>query len=294
MHDYLRAVGFRGIASRKEEDLLINLVLSEPDEKKYFERNTDSTFVEVRKYFGSGFGIAVRGEYDSADQFHYDYYYPFFKSGCVTQEDFVEFEKHAANSAIAGICDDIHIGVALIFYLQNVAHLLNVQRGELPKKGPKAVNLSALSTDGTILIPLSRTPKKTGGPGKKSGPSRESLIAAARDGNEEAIESLTMEDMDLYSSLSRRIQKEDLLSIVDTCIMPYGIDSDKYYVIGDIVDVERVENHQTHEAVYRLEINANDILFGLCINEQDVFGEPAVGRRFKGNMWLQGAVHFLD
>ena len=38
----------------------------------------------------------------------------------------------------------------------------------------------------------------------------------ARDGNKSAMENLTMNDMDLYSSLSRRIMKEDVLSIVES------------------------------------------------------------------------------
>ena len=33
---------------------------------------------------------------------------------------------------------------------------------------------------------------------------------------------------DLYSSITRRIQNEDILSIVTTYFMPYGIESDQY------------------------------------------------------------------
>jgi hypothetical protein len=30
--------------------------------------------------------------------------------------------------------------------------------------------------------------------------------------------------------------------------------------------------------------------FDLTINEKDLLGEPEVGRRFKGNVWMQGTV----
>lgn len=50
------------------------------------------------------------------------------------------------------------------------------------------------------------------------------------------MESLTMEDIDLYSSITRRIQNEDILSIVTTYFMPYGIESDQYSVLGDIIE----------------------------------------------------------
>lgn len=58
----------------------------------------------------------------------------------------------------------------------------------------------------------------------------------ARDGNKNAMENLTMNDMDLYSSLSRRIMKEDVLSIVESSFIPYGIESDQYVVIGEILN----------------------------------------------------------
>ncbi len=51
---------------------------------------------------------------------------------------------------------------------------------------------------------------------------RSRLIAEARKGDEEAIESLTLEDIDMYTTISRRIQKEDVFSIVETYFMPLG------------------------------------------------------------------------
>lgn len=43
-----------------------------------------------------------------------------------------------------------------------------------------------------------------------------------RKGDEEARESLTLEDIDTYSMISRRIVHENLFTIVDTYFMPYG------------------------------------------------------------------------
>ena len=37
---------------------------------------------------------------------------------------------------------------------------------------------------------------------------------------------------------------------------------------------------------------ANDMIFDLCINKEDVYGEPGVGRRFKGTIWMQGYINF--
>ena len=41
-------------------------------------------------------------------------------------------------------------------------------------------------------------------------------MAAAKNGDEEAMESLTIEDMDTYSMISKRVENEDVYSIVDS------------------------------------------------------------------------------
>lgn len=128
----------------------------------------------------------------------------------------------------------------------------------------------------------------------KEGTDRNHLIAAARDGDEDAIENLTLEDIDTYSLLSKRITHEDVLSIVDTYFMPYGIESDQYSVLGEIMDVALLQNRFTEENVYSMEIMCNDILFSVCINQKDLLGEPEVGRRFKGNIWMQGSIKYRD
>ena len=51
---------------------------------------------------------------------------------------------------------------------------------------------------------------------KQASIARNDLMAAARKGDEDAIETLTLEDMDMYTVISKRIQKEDIFSLVDT------------------------------------------------------------------------------
>jgi hypothetical protein len=39
-----------------------------------------------------------------------------------------------------------------------------------------------------------------------------------------------------------------------------------------------------------MKIECNDIQFDVCINEKDLMGQPEIGRRFKGNIWMQGNI----
>ena len=117
-------------------------------------------------------------------------------------------------------------------------------------------------------------------------------IQAAREGDEKAIESLTLDDMDTYSNISRKIRKEDVFSIVDSYFMLYGVECDQYSILGEIIECKKVENELTKENVYIMDINCNELSINVCINEKDIYGEPEVGRRFKGYIWLQGYIIF--
>ena len=127
---------------------------------------------------------------------------------------------------------------------------------------------------------------------RESASKRKDLLADARKGNEEAIESLTLEDMDTYSMISKRIQNEDVFSIVETFFMPYGMECDKYQILGRIMECQEIENEYTKEKLYQMTVECNDIVLKICINIKDLFGEPEIGRRFKGIVWLQGRVQF--
>ena len=145
----------------------------------------------------------------------------------------------------------------------------------------------------TIMMPLKKTEKDLIR-NQQTLRDRSQLLNAARNGDEEAIENLTLDDMDTYSAISKRIHKEDVFTLVDTYFMPYGVECDQYNVMGDILNVELRENNQTKEKIYVMTIEANGIILDVCINQQDLVGEPAVGRRFRGIIWLQGLVHFEE
>ena len=67
-----------------------------------------------------------------------------------------------------------------------------------------------------------------------------------------------------------------------------------YTILGTIQEVEEHKNLLTGEELYELTVNCNDLIYSICINKTDLLGEPLLGRRFKGNVWLQGTVHFTD
>ncbi|MBR1703211.1 MAG: DUF3881 family protein [Lachnospiraceae bacterium] len=293
MHRFLRAIGFSELNDRKKlKDILTDVVMHS-DERAYTTNKEDIMLGEFRKNFASGMGIAVCGEFDEEDKFIYDYYFPYLEGSGVTSYEDVSVERHAARESYAGVCDDIKVGISLIFYLRNMIPYVKAQSlGKLPVRGT-SVTMSALALNGSVMLPIMKDEMQKEQV-RKDSVNRTNLLAAARKGDEDAIETLTLEDMDLYTSISRRIHKEDVFSMVDTYFMPYGVECDQYSVLGEIVGIRLAVNHITGEQIYVLTICCNELTFDVAINIIDLFGEPKVGRRFKGVIWLQGYINFPE
>ena len=289
MHNFLRSIGFSNLANRKDEDALLQEVMVSCDVRSAVRLQNGNAFVEFSREFAPGCGLMVCGEMDETG-FHRDYYFPYFRTETVSSYADIVVEKHAGKDSFAGVCEDVRIGTSLIFYVTNaVRYQKEIMHTPVIKN--TSVSLTGLSTEGKILLPV----KKNADQALldiEAVSARSNLIAAARNGDENAIESLTMEDIDAYNMVSRRILTEDVFSIVDTFFMPFGMECDHYQIMGEIQSVKKVKNVRTKECLYQMQLLCNNMQMDVCINEGDLLGDPDVGRRFKGDIWMQGYIHF--
>lgn len=286
MHDYLRAIGFSKVTNRREMQRLLDMAILAPTESSISASGDKTAFCERSRDFARGAGLTVRGELDENGKFVYEYYFPHYNgTGPALTEDVI-LEKLSEREEYHGVCDVANLGVNLIFHMNRLADYDDHLDEEKTIQGG-SVCLSALSISGKVLIPLLRTEDQDKRR-KKELAMRRSMIAAARQGDQDALENLTLGDMDIYSMISRRIKKEDILSIVESSFMPYGIASDQYSILGDIISCSEVYNQVTGEKLCQMLIQCSDLMIDLCMNADDLMGEPQEGRRFKGNIWLQG------
>jgi len=292
MHDYLRAIGFNKIKTKKDMKEIIDMVMAEPTQEFITDNGVESALGEKSRDFGNRLGITVRGEYDDDGEFEYDYYFPYFQGKYVTTKEEVVIEKHADREDYVGVCDEVNVGVSLIFHLLNMANYIDCIYYEKEYPKVKPIMLSGLSLSGKVILSTAKNEDQVKKK-KVENSTRNNMIAAAREGDQEAIDNLTLEDIDLYTSISRRAKTEDVLSIVESYFMPYGISCDEYSIMGSIINYEEAFNQHTGEGLYLLTIDCNDLVFDICINKEDLIGEPMDGRRFKGTIWLQGNIEFL-
>ena len=63
-------------------------------------------------------------------------------------------------------------------------------------------------------------------------------------------------------------------------------------ILGEILNIDTIENLLTGKKLYVLTVETNELQFDVCVPVEKVIGEPAVGRRLKAQIWLQGHINF--
>lgn len=293
MHKYLRAVGFSDPMNATDR---LNLIDDIKNKAYYREKaadpdEEDRIFCEYRLELADGCGLFMTGSLDEEDDFSMGQIEPYLLPEAVTTMEEVFVEKRIDNRSFAGICDDLRIGTTLIFRLLNPVDYLRFNSfDELPCPGT-SVWLSSLSIEGTIVLPLKKSPYEEKVIEDRAR-RRTEMLEEAMDGNEQSMNAITMEDMETYSDLLDKIVDHDILSLVDSFFMPTGAECDVYYILGDILSCRQVRNPYTLDKIHILSIRCCGIEFTVGINDKDLYGYPEPGRRFKGVIWLQGIISF--
>ena len=293
MHKFLRAVGFSMYQKKRDIEELLDLLEKQPALTRCVQIDSESTICEMQAEIFPGVGLSIVGELNENGDFERDFYFPYVESDVEGSRAECSVQRHAERETYAGMIDESSVGISLIFYIQNFLDYTERRLRRDTAFRIQSVNFSGLSVSGKILLPIRKTMKQIQ-KAKVAARDRISLIEAAKNGDEDAMETLTIEDIDLYSQITRRIMKEDLYSVIDSCFMPCGVECDQYSIIGEIKELQKIKNIYTKEDVYLLQVECNDLNLLVCINSKDLLGEPAVGRRFKGQIWMQGSLNFQE
>ena len=291
MHQYLKAIGFDNINTRYDLKELMEDVEAGFTHQTIVSYRPGEDFCELRREYGQCVGVSLCGELDDDDNFYPDYYFPYFEgSGISTYAD-IAIERKIEKEQYVGMCEDSKIGISLIFTVQNGCEYMRERQAGFTAGVTTSVTLSGLALSGMILLPVVKDERHLKSE-QEASDNRKMLLNAARNGDQSAIETLTLDDIDIYSQVSRRLANEDVFSIVDTYFMPYGVECDLYSIMGEILAVRHRTNSATGVELYQMKLNVNEMQFDVCVPAEEVMGEPEIGRRFKGTIWLQGYINF--
>ena len=59
----------------------------------------------------------------------------------------------------------------------------------------------------------------------------------------------------------------------------------------DLILKKKQGKELTKEEIYVFTVDVNELRFDICVPVKSVLGEPAIGRRIKADIWLQGKIN---
>lgn len=293
MHQYLKSIGFGNIRDKKQLIQIIRDVEESYTGHQLVTQDEVTDLCEFDKEYGEGIGIKVCGDMDIDEQFDYRYYAPYFTGSGVTSYANVSVERRIDREAYVGICEDTKVGINLVFYLQNMMEYLRERQIGGRSIKYSSVTLSGLCNEGTILLPV-RKSKEQEREQQEEVHNRMLLLSAARTGDPQAIESLTLDDMDTYSKVSKRLISEDVFTIVDTYIMPYGIECDRYSIMGEILEYRLTRNEITREDILHYEIGCERIIIRCMCTKKRSHGRTGSRTQIQRKCVAAGKNQFLN
>lgn len=299
MHNYVTAIGFMDMYDTPDMDKIIkdyiemsvenNVVKyekKEPGKSHYQTAEIDMPLLSDCDGNHRG-GIKIRGKYNSDNgKFYYTNCFPYAVSNYSYYAESISVTMKKDSEGCLGIVSGQVSELSPIFSVINDIEFMS-RNPEKTDFEYVNVYLMGLALDGKIILPVnsSSRPEK-----KDSDINRGRLLDRALSGDRDAMTELTIVDLDTYIDIGKRIKNEDVYSIVCSSMVPDGLESDIYSVVGNILEIDTLENDITGNYLYMLLIECNSMVFHVIIDSSTLLGEPEVGRRFVGSIWLQGKI----
>ena len=295
MHKYLRAVGFSEPMKHIDKMNLMADVIEKATYRAFFrsEGDDNALLTEMRYDFGDGCGVLLVGYFSGGEEFDFEFILPFLEYNGISSREESSAEMRTDGASYAGICDDLSVGVPIIYRLLNGVEYLRSEVPEMDLIPDVPLSLSGLSVEGTIMLPIYKTEKERQTT-REIEQRRRRNIHKAKEGDQNAINELSNEERNTFSVLYDRMESEDLFTLVDSYFIPTGVECDLYSIVAEIRACRTAENPITLDKIWILTLSIGELSFEVAINSRDLLGEPAPGRRFKGVVWLQGILRFPE
>lgn len=289
MHKFFRAAGFSEYTTDGTIYRFIRGMVERPENlSARLSLGDGAMLLEYRMPVNQYVGICAAIIHSGSEFSEIQYYYPYFHTGEISSDAACSLERHTAVETYSGVIDEYNIGLSLIFFVTNPMDY-RIQADFNESNEFRGTSLTAFANEAVVLLPVVPQEDYFDDPGSIF--EDEQLLEAAREGDENAIETLTRSDIDMFHQISERIESEDLYSLVEQSFMPCGVECDQYSIIGVITELGSLVNELTQEELWMLKVSCNDVEFWLCIRKDDLTGEPMIGRRLKGKIWMTGKVN---
>lgn len=289
MNRYLRAIGFLDNFNREKYERIVEDIMFSPDNIVNTHILSDKSVI-VDKIFETGDkkGICVRVIKDKKGNMYRESVFPYYKTENYEFHEDVSFEKKITGEEFLGVYEDLKLGENIFFTVLNAGEVYRIKSSNT---NVCSISISALSIAGNVILPIKKNEQEKEDVINFNN-NRVNLLNKANDGDQNAFATIRRDDILTNVTVSEQIfvQEMDIYTVVDSSFIPCGAECDLYSILGEIVGVSKEKNRISDESIYNLDILVKGVILKVCINEADLLGEPQVGFRFKGTVWLQGNI----
>lgn len=286
---YIQALGFSQYNNKEKAETLVNDIIKNPTRRFISNYTKDHIKVEYYKEYGEGFGLLVRGVLSDNEDLSVYSLLPYATGKLMTDTHEIDVVKVNEKDVYNGYCEESKSGTPISFYLQNVIDYLDVEEKE--EVYIEGIRLTAYCVEGTVILPIEKEDDDFELE-EEVDAIREALLLEARNGDEDAMDILEEEVFEASEILQERLKSEDILSILEGFFVPIDDSDDVYSLLGEIIDVQMLENNYSKEAVCKMEIKCMNLLMDVYISGESLVGKPMKGMRFKGTAWIHGLIEF--
>ena len=91
----------------------------------------------------------------------------------------------------------------------------------------------------------------------------------------------------IFQSCSDKLTESKVEDLINECSMKNPIYGQSILKSGKV-------SYLSDDDIKKYQELNNFLLDNTNINKEDLFGEPQIGRRFKGNIWMQGCIRYMN
>lgn len=289
MESPIKVIGFSALNDEYNVDDIVTEILDNPTSQAAIKMNSNRILAEYIKEFAEGTYIMVRVLVDKTKNkpnIEVLQCEPYVEATHNLEVQGVDIERVDDDEDYYVICEDKKTSMQVIFWLQNAIEYLEAEK---QNKICTEVNIAALATEGTIILPVEKDEEDEIFE-KEEREKLRNILQQMKDGDEEARLLLEQEEKELDKQLKERLRQEDFLTIMSGYFIPTTLEDAVYAVLGEIKAISKKRNEKTNEEFYVFTLNVNDMPLEVLINCDTLIGMPSVGMRFMGTCWVQGRV----
>ncbi len=292
MNKNMSAIGLKTIEKKRKIISDIVKSIAQTPDSSFSRRNKDGNIVvEQYGYIGEDYGIVVYGTRMENDEVKIRRWNTFAVSGETMQLSSIQFER-VSNGEVYAYCEDDKTGHEFEFRLNNIIDYdILMSKSKIDMLAAAKANISGLCRIGNILFPVEKN-SEYAKIREAEIETRRDLIKRFKSGDESAEKKLFDHTLEMAETVRERLKNEDILSVFEGYLLPYGEDDACFAILGDIKSVKKITNKITFENIYSLDLDVTGISLNVLINESDVVGMPMDGMRFMGICDLQGSISF--